>query len=100
MHQGRSATGPAYISNVKYWLLGSIRKRDDRYETASLEPLAKGNLALGDREEGVVTSHANAFARPVLRSALTHNDIPGHCTLATKQLYAKTASSGIATVAG
>src|SRR5690606_2909539 len=85
---GLSADPPFFV-RVWFGLLGRLRNRENRDEGAALESLAERYTALGNREDGMVTAHQDAFARPPLGATLTHDDVARNGGLATKELHAK-----------
>src|SRR5690606_13883510 len=82
---------PFYF-RVWFDLLGRLRDGENRNEAATLESLAERDAALGNRIDGVITAHHDAFARPPLGAALTHDDVARNGGLTTKELHAKATS--------
>jgi len=56
-------------------------------------------LAVGEREQRVVFTHADVLARVELRAALAHDDVAGRDRLTAVQLHAEPLALRIATVA-
>jgi len=62
--------------------------------TASIET----NIAVHERENGVIAAEANVFAREKFRASLAHNDIAGEHHFAAESFYAEPLADAVAAV--
>ena len=58
----------------------------------------EANIAIDQRENGIIAAEADVLARQKLGSALTDNDIAGHDQFAAESFYAEAFANAIAAV--
>jgi hypothetical protein len=84
---------PRFLKAKPIGLLCSLRHWQDRNEGAFLKAFVESDFTFDGSKDGVVFAHADAFTRPHLGTALTHDDVARNGGLATVEFYAKAATS-------
>jgi hypothetical protein len=72
--------------------------RRDRVDIHAATTAIEANVAVNERENRVIATEADVFARLKFRTALANNDVAGKNHLAAKSFYAESLADAVAAV--
>jgi len=72
--------------------------RSDRIDIDSSSTPIEANVAVDQRENGVIAAEANVLTRQKFRAALANNDVASHDQLAAESFYTEPLANAVAAV--